>query len=107
MKKNKITKREITCKYCSKNNGECTEKCLPEGWDKVPDGMYTAESMQFELTESQVRKLRQWERTKGEKYLGAIGGGYEFRFLPTSIGTFVSVHCWDGTHINLTDYDKL
>jgi hypothetical protein len=91
------------CKHCSSKGGECIEKCLPKGWNNKSE----SESKTFSLSEDEVKKFEAWRRTKEKKYLGAIGGGYEFRFLPTSIGTFVSAHCWDGTWINLTDYDKL
>jgi hypothetical protein len=99
--------KEIQCKKCAKNKGKCTEKCLPKDWNKKPEGVYTSESMQFELTEDQVRKFRAWQKTKPSKYLGAIGGHYSIQFMMTSIGCFASATCWDGTEIDLTDYDKL
>ena len=55
----------------------------------------------------QVRKLRAWERAKPKKYLGAIGGHTSINFMITSIGYFVSAQSWDGTEIDLTEYDKL
>jgi hypothetical protein len=99
--------KEILCKKCAKHGGKCTEKCLPKGWDATPEGVYTASSYQFELNEAQTRKLKAWERAKPKKYLGPIGGHTEIRFQITSIGYFVSAHSWDGTEIDLTEYDKL
>jgi hypothetical protein len=99
--------KEILCKKCIKKNGRCTEKCLPKEWNVVPEGVYTSESWQFELDEAQVRKLRAWERAKPKKYLGAIGGGTTICFTLTGIGHLVSAKSWDGTEIDLTDYDKL
>lgn len=100
-------KKEILCKKCIKKEGKCTEKCLPKDWDKIPEGVYTASSMQFELSESQTRKLRAWERAKPKRNLGAIGGGTEIVFMLTGIGPLVSARSWDGTEIDLTEYDKL
>jgi len=99
--------RKILCKKCAKKEGKCTEKCLPKDWDKIPEGVYTAESMNFELNEMQVRKLRVWERAKPKKYLGAIGGHTSITFMLTGIGEFVTAQSWDGTEIDLTEYDKL
>lgn len=99
--------KEVLCKKCIKKEGKCTEKCLPKDWNKTPEGVYTAESWRFELSEMQVRKLRAWQRSKPRKYLGAIGGGTEIVFMSTGIGEFVSAKSWDGTVIDLTDYDNL
>lgn len=99
--------KEISCKKCAKDEGRCNEKCLPKGWDKPKEGVYTSESMQFDLTEEQVRKFRAWQSTKPSKYLGAIGGGFSVTFMITSIGYFTTANCWDGTSIDLTEYDKL
>lgn len=44
-----------------------------------------------------------WEY--GEPYYGAIGGGFTFSFIGTSIGTAVSVkETITGEEINITDY---
>jgi hypothetical protein len=99
--------KEILCKKCTKKGGKCTEKCLPKDWDKTLEGVYTAESWRFELSEMQVRKLKAWERSKPKKNLGAIGGGLDIVFMPTGIGSFVVARSWDGTEIDLTEYDKL
>ena len=40
------------------------------------------------------------------RYCGAIGGGWSWRFTPTSLGDAVSVHCSCGEHLNVTDYDS-
>ena len=99
--------KKILCKKCEKKEGKCTEKCLPKDWDKITEGLYTAKSMQFELNEMQVRKLRAWERSKPKKYLGAIGGGTIIHFMPTGIGPMIWASSWDGTELDLTEYDKL
>lgn len=57
----------------------------------------------FELDEKQVAKLKAWQEKKGEIYVGAIGGAYEFCFIPTSAGHIVHVKCVDGTELDLTD----
>ena len=62
--------------------------------------------MKFELDEEQLDKLRSWQKSKGEVYVGAIGGAYEFCFVPTGIGVIVSVKCADGTSLDLTDYNS-
>lgn len=99
--------KPIGCKKCAKKEGKCTEKCLPKDWNKIPEGVYTAESMNFELDEAQVRKLRAWQRAKPKKELGAIGGGTVIHFMPTGIGPMIWASSWDGTEIDLTDYDNL
>ena len=98
--------KEIICKKCIKKEGKCTEKCLPNDWDKISEEVHTAKSMKFELNEMQVRKLRAWERAKPKKYLGAIGGGTTITFMLTGIGEFVTAQSWDGTELDLTDVDS-
>lgn len=98
--------KEISCKKCS-GDGTCSEKCLPKNWNRKETGVYTAEHWQFELSEEQVKKFRAWQATKPEKYLGAIGGGFSIEFIMTSIGHFTTAKCWDGTKLDLTEYEKL
>ena len=99
--------KEVQCKKCVKNDGVCNEKCLPKNWNVVKEGVHTTESWQFDLSEEQVRKFRAWEGAKPEKYLGAIGGGTQICFTLTSIGYFITAKSWDGTTLDLTEYDKL
>jgi hypothetical protein len=98
--------RKILCKKCAKKEGICTEKCLPKDWEEKSEELYS-KTMQFELSEYQVKKLRAWQSTKPKKYLGAIGGGTTITFMLTGIGDFASAKSWDGTEIDLTEYDKL
>ena len=61
----------------------------------------------FELSEEQIKKYEEWRSRKKGSYRGPIGGGYTFCFTPTSIGVTVVVKCDDGTHLDLTEYEKL
>lgn len=67
--------------------------------------------MKFELTDAQRERYAQWRReltaSKGECYVGAVGGAYTFQFTPTGIGILVSVTRADGETIDLTDYDSM
>lgn len=62
-----------------------------------------SKSMHFELSKTQVEKFEAWRKSKGEIYVGAIGGCYEFCFLKTSVGVVSTVKCADGTEIDLTE----
>jgi hypothetical protein len=99
--KNKDT---LICTICSDNKGRCTEACLPKDWQSMPNGVYTSETMKFELTEAQVRKFRAWESTKPNQYLGTIDKGFTISFIIIGTGLFSSAKCWDGTEIDLTEY---
>jgi hypothetical protein len=54
-----------------------------------------------------MEKFDKWRKdnnkNKGEVYVGAAGGAYEFVFIPTGIGTVTKVRCADGEEIDLTD----
>ena len=67
------------------------------------------EDKTFVLTAEQHKKYDEWRKeknkTKGEVYVGAIGGAYTFCFTPTGLGDMVVVQCADGTKLDLTDYD--
>lgn len=59
----------------------------------------------FSLSKKEYDKYNAWRKSKEEVYVGAIGGAYEFCFIPTGLGTIVKVKCADGTELDLTDYD--
>ena len=59
----------------------------------------------FGLSKKQYDKYNDWRKSKGEVYVGAVGGAYTCCFIPTGIGTIVTVKCADGTELDLTDYD--
>lgn len=65
----------------------------------------------FTLTSEQMEKFEKWRKKrnkkKGEVYVGAVGGAYEFVFIPTGIGTISLVRCADGGELNLTDENDL
>jgi hypothetical protein len=81
----------------------------------------------FTLDKEQVEKLNEWQKkifkkayeiqvTNGSSDIfsneespnyGSIGGGMKFSFIPTSIGTIVTVkESITGEEIDLTDYDN-
>ena len=62
----------------------------------------------FTLYPSQLEKFHKWRKEKdSEVYVGAVGGAYEFIFIPTGIGTISKVRCADGTEIDLTEDDDI
>lgn len=58
----------------------------------------------FHFTKKQMEKFDAWRETKGEVYVGAAGGAYEFCFTPTGLGIIQIVKCADGTELDLTDW---
>lgn len=40
------------------------------------------------------------------QYVGAIGGRFSYRFIPTSLGVITVVQCACGKEKNVTDFDK-
>jgi hypothetical protein len=70
--------------------------------------MEETKEMTFTLYPEQVKKLKEWQKTKkGTLPSTAIGGAYTVCFNMTSIGEFVTVTCVDGTKLDLTEYDLL
>jgi hypothetical protein len=72
---------------------------------KKKDTEYTETT--FTLSPAKMEKFEKWRKAKnkkkGEVYVGAIGGAYEFVFIPTGIGTITKVRCADGEEIDLTE----
>lgn len=80
----------------------------------------------FIITDDQQEKLTLWQKevskrayikqnlnhndfliTNNEPYYGTIGGGYTYHFMPTSLGTVLTVTEFiTGETINLTNYDN-
>jgi len=51
-------------------------------------------TMNFDCSVEQVKKYEKWRKKLPklpEAHFGAVGGGYTFSFIPTGIGTIVSV----------------
>lgn len=72
--------------------------------------MSKQEGQTFTLTPEQMAKYEKWVKKKnkknGEVYVGAIGGAYEFVFIPTGLGTISKVRCADGSELDLTDENE-
>ena len=45
----------------------------------------------FSITEEENGKIKQWISDREDKNTGAIGGRYEYRFFPTSIGVVCKI----------------
>ena len=45
----------------------------------------------FCITEEENEKIKQWISDREDKNIGAIGGRYEYRFFPTSIGVVCKI----------------
>ena len=74
---------------------------------------YKNKTMKFELTDSQIKKFKTWEKKKmkelkkaNKDYIGAIGGHFSIEFTMTSIGVAVSANCFDGTSLDITEYES-
>ena len=48
-------------------------------------------SFGFGITEEENEKIKQWISDREDKNTGAIGGRYEYRFFPTSIGVVCKI----------------
>lgn len=48
-------------------------------------------SFGFGITEEENEKIKQWISDREDKNIGAIGGRYEYRFFPTSIGVVCKI----------------
>ena len=61
----------------------------------------------FTLSPTKVEMFDKWRKKKnkkkGEVYVGAAGGAYEYVFIPTGIGTITLARCADGEEIDLTE----
>lgn len=59
------------------------------------------------LDENQIKNAARWikehECSRRNDYAGAIGGRYTYSFTPTGLGVIVSIKCWCGAELDLTD----
>ena len=60
----------------------------------------------FKLTTEQEKKLSEFHPKCQQRLIGAIGGGDEYRFGPTSLGYTVVYVCKCGKKIDLTEYNN-
>jgi hypothetical protein len=65
-----------------------------------------ATTIKFELDEEQTKKYHEWRANLPKVDYGAIGGGYQFIFIPTGLGDIVKVKRDDGHELQLTDTSK-
>ncbi len=60
----------------------------------------------FDLLDAdQLHKLAEWKKTLPPEPRTAIGGAFTYSFTPTSLGMVAKVKYWDGSEIDLTDYN--
>ncbi len=62
--------------------------------------------MVFELTDEDVEKIKKFHPKCKNKYTGAIGGGDEYIFMPTSIGMIKRYKCKCGKFLELSDTEN-
>jgi hypothetical protein len=62
-------------------------------------------SITFKLTDEKCKKIKEFHPKCKKKYTGAIGGGEEYTFSPTSLGDIVTYTCKCGAELDLTDYN--
>ena len=65
---------------------------------------------EFKLSEKEIKLAKKFKDEHlqcAKGHLTAIGGHISYKFVPTAIGTAVSIHCClcDKSE-NITDYDK-
>lgn len=65
----------------------------------------------FPISEEEDKAIRAWEdewfekKRGGDKYLGAIGGGFTYEFHPTGIGTVGTIIAPDGERFTFRELD--
>lgn len=67
--------------------------------------------MQFQIPEEYWREIVPWmhkhrcryRRKDGNQYFGVSGGGYEYSFTPTGLGTIYEIRCACGAKIEFDD----
>jgi hypothetical protein len=81
---------------------------VSKNYHKGPTGQ-----TQFFISDEDNKKIFEWmdehsktcDRVYG--YAGAIGGGFDYIFSPSSVGDFTTFKCRCGEKFNFTDYDSL
>ena len=63
-------------------------------------------SRTFIITKEEHEKIKAFHPKCKKKYMGAIGGGFTYSFIPTSLGCVVTFKCVCGEVLDLTDYDS-
>jgi hypothetical protein len=67
---------------------------------------------EFSLTNEELERIKEWDNTHEctikrkhnmDRYVGAIGGRLSITFIPTSIGTFITVKCCCGEELDVAD----
>lgn len=61
--------------------------------------------MLFQLTNKQLEKIAEWRKSLEKEPKTAIGGAMTYSFTPTSIGVIVKVIYFDGSELDITEYE--
>lgn len=67
--------------------------------------LFSTPTASFDLDEQQVKKGNDWavrHKCSRKGHYGTVGDKFSFTFVPTGIGTFVTVHCSCGKEKDLT-----
>ena len=62
--------------------------------------------MTFQLTDKQVDKIKKFHPKHKKIDTGAIGGGEEYRFMPTGLGPVVTYVCKCGKELDVTEEEN-
>lgn len=68
-------------------------------WKEVADNALDELHRGFGIDQEEADAIRAWKKEheknfhNGNSYRGAIGGGYTYEFVPTSIGTIGTIKC--------------
>lgn len=66
--------------------------------------------MKFELTDSQLEQIKQWDHPQTghkcnvNKQGDVLGARLEYIFIPTGLGDIVKVRCECGAELDITEY---
>jgi len=64
--------------------------------------------MKIELSDNQVKKFNDWKKSFDKlPHIGATGGHFGINILFTSIGQVITAVAWNGTEIDLTEYENM
>ena len=63
--------------------------------------------MKFNLEEKQLKAIEKWKKSLPESPTGAIGGRFEYSFVPTNLGLVVKVKdAITKSEIDVSDYES-
>lgn len=62
--------------------------------------------MKFELSKSQIDRISEWVKILKKEPNSAIGGALTYQFTPTGLGLVVKAIWFDGSELDITEYEN-